>query len=259
MKQISIVIATWNAAKTLSNCLDSIKTQLTDEIEIIIIDGGSTDDTNKIIASYGNIVSYTISEKDKGIYDAWNKGIKVANGKWIAFIGADDILLPKAMNSYLEAIHTTQDIDTYDYICAHNDFVDMKGKLLKILGNAPKWSIMRRTMAAAHVASLHNKKNLFETVGKYDLSFKICADYEMLLRKKNHLKYLMLNVHIARMKVGGMSFSTNAIKEAYLIRKKHQTVPSIINWILFFRDWTAYNFFIIRKQLFGGVLNESSQ
>lgn len=159
---ISIIIATFNAAKTLQRCLDSIVPQLTDEAELILVDGGSKDSTNEIIDSYGDKIAVHISEPDKGIYDAWNKGVKVAHGNWVAFIGADDTLLPNAIQNYLNAIRLTPVIDSYDYICAHNEYVDLNGKLLKVLGEKPVWSRMRKYMAAAHVASLHNKHNLLK-------------------------------------------------------------------------------------------------
>lgn len=249
---ISIVIATWNAEKTIKNCLDSIVSQLSDEIELIVIDGGSTDATPCIIKSYGEKVSYFISERDKGVYDAWNKGVMVARGRWIAFVGADDVLIPGALNEYLKVIHSEQNIDSYDYICAHNEFVDMNGKVLKVVGTAPKWSLMRKRMPAAHVASLHNKENLFNKIGMYDLAFKICADYELLLRKKNNLKYFFMTSHIARMRVGGISFSVRAIKETFYIRRKHQSVNFFFNVLLFFRDIALFEFFILRNKILGG-------
>lgn len=249
---LSVVIATYNAERTLIACLNSIVPQLTNECELIIIDGGSKDGTCEIIKSYNEQISYTISGPDKGIYDAWNKGIKAANGKWISFIGADDVLLPGAIEAYLNAIKNTPDIDSYDYICAHNEHVDAKGKLLKVMGEEPKWSIMRERMAPAHVASLHNKKNLFDTIGYYDYEhFYICADYELLMRKRNHLKYLMLPDRIARMKVGGMSFSTKAIKETYNIRKKHHSISAPMNAFLYMRDVIAFKLFIMRNRLRG--------
>lgn len=251
---ISIIIATYNAAKTLQRCLDSIIPQLTDETELILVDGGSKDNTNQIIDSYGDKISVHISEPDKGIYDAWNKGVKSAHGDWVMFIGADDLLLPNAIQSYSEAIRSTSNADEYDYICAHNEYVDMKGKLLKILGEKPVWSKMRRGMVAAHVASLHNRHNLFEMIGGYNLDFKICADYELLLRKKSKLKSLMIPAHIARMTVGGMSFSTKAIIESYKIRKLHHSLPSFINKLYFLRDWIAFKLFIFRKSITGGAL-----
>lgn len=251
---ISIIIATYNASKTLKTCLDSIVPQLCSGTELIIVDGGSKDNTNDIIKSYGDNVSVHISEPDKGIYDAWNKGVALSHGDWIMFIGADDILLPNAVGTYLNTIKNTADIDSYDYICAHNEYVDFEGKLLKIMGNEPRWSNMRRGMAAAHVASLHNKKNLFDKIGGYNLNFKICADYELLIRKKQNLKYLFIPSHIAKMKVGGMSFSTKAIIEAYKIRKLHHSLPHLINESYFLRDWVAYHLFIIRKSILGSKL-----
>ena len=244
---ITIIIATYNAEKTLNRCLNSIIPQLTEECELIIIDGNSKDKTNEIIKSYKESVAYYISEPDKGIYDAWNKGINAAKGKWIAFIGADDILLPNALQKYLSFIKKTPNIDSYDYICAQNEYVDNKGKLLMILGNQPEWKFMRKKMVAAHVASLHNKQNLFEINGGYDLSYKICADYELLVRKKNKLKYLFIPTHIARMQAGGMSLSTKAVIETYKIRQKHNTLPSLLNRFYFIKDWMLYKLFILRK------------
>ena len=252
----SIITVNYNDAHGLKETIDSVISQTCHDYEYIIIDGGSTDGTCGIIKSYSEHISYTVSEPDKGIYDAWNKGVKMAKGKWIAFIGADDVLLPNAIKAYNDAILKTKDIDEYDYICAHNEYVDLNGRILKILGEEPKWSVMKKEMAPAHVASLHSKKNLFDTIGDYDYeNFHICADYELLMRKKDKLKYLMLPFHIARMKVGGMSFSTKAIKESYRIRKYHHSLPIVINELQLLRDWFAYKFFIIRKSLIGCKIN----
>ena len=248
---ISIIIATYNASKTLKTCLDSIVPQLCSGTELIIVDGGSKDNTNDIIKSYGDKVSVHISEPDKGIYDAWNKGVALSNGDWIMFIGADDILLPNAINTYLNTIKNTENIDSYDYICAHNEYVDQEGRLLKILGKKPIWSEVRFKMTMAHVASLHNKKNLFDMIGDYNLKYKICADYELLMRKKNDLRSIFINVRIARMKVGGMSFSIKAIKETYKIRKLYSSLPIFMNELYFVRDVLAFYCFIFRKRISG--------
>ncbi len=246
-KTISIIIATYNAEKTLQNCLNSISLQKTKDTELLIIDGKSKDNTINIIASNKSLIDFYISEPDKGIYDAWNKGIQKATGKWIMFIGADDILLPDALTQYFNIINNTPNIESYDYICANNEFIGANGKVLKIMGEAPSWNKMRRYMAAAHVASLHNKKNLFDKVGLYNLEYKICADYELLIRKKNKLNFLFNPIHIAQMKVGGMSFSTKAIIETYFIRKKHQSVSPILNILLFLRDWLGFKIFILKN------------
>lgn len=254
MIEISIIIATYNAAKTLKTCLDSIVPQLSNECELILVDGGSKDGTNKIIDSYGDKISVHISEPDKGIYDAWNKGVRHAKGQWVAFIGADDRLLPNALSAYLKVIHETNDINGYDYICARNEYVDQNGRTLKVLGEDASWNKMRRYMSCAHVASLHNKHNLFETIGGYNLDFHICADYELLLRKRNQLKSKFIPTHIAQMEAGGMSFSTKAIIETFRIRKLHHSIPSVINCLLFLRDWLGFKFFVLRKTVGGAKL-----
>jgi len=91
--KISIIIVTYNAAKTLQACLDSIYRQKYPAIEIVLIDGKSTDGTVDIIQHNAYKLGYWISEKDAGIYDAINKGVKSATGQWLYFLGADDELL----------------------------------------------------------------------------------------------------------------------------------------------------------------------
>ena len=229
----------------MSRCLDSIVNQLTDETELILVDGGSTDSTNEIIESYGNKVTIHISEKDNGIYDAWNKGIQLSRAPWISFIGADDVLLPMALSRYLDVIHKSPSVESYDYICAFNKYVDENENEVAPIGGVPEWPIFRKRMNAAHVASLHNKKNLFETIGYYDTSFKICADYELLLRKKNKLKYIFIPKYIVGMQIGGVSFSTRAILETYHIRQKHSGLSAWENKFLFIRDWSAFKVYCI--------------
>lgn len=245
---ITIIIATFNAEKYLHNCLNSIIPQLNSDVELIIIDGESKDGTIKIIQNNQQYIKYWISEPDKGIYDAWNKGVRVANGEWIMFIGADDELLPNAICKYLNLLNS-KDFSSFDYISAQNEFINEYNQLLKLVGKGAEWRLMRKGNSAAHVASLHHKKNLFSKVGYYNLDFKICADYEILLRKNSNLKSYFLQSKIAKMKVGGMSFSTKAIKECYEIRKLHNTIFPFFNLFLYCRDYFAFKVFKFRKFL----------
>ena len=240
----SIISATYNAATTLNDLVQSILPQKTENVELIIVDGGSTDDTVNIIKSYGSIVDYYITEKDNGIYDAWNKGIKVAKGQWIMFVGADDVLLPNTIENYNQLILNCKDKDV-DYISGKVCYVNDNGKIMKLLGSECSWNKMRKGMCAAHVASLHNS-NLFDEVGLYDLKFKICGDYELLLRKKEKLKSLFLNKTVAQMKSGGMSFSFAAIIETYQIRKTRQSLSRIQNVFIFIRDIVGYYLFRLK-------------
>lgn len=247
-KSISIIAATYNAESCLENLIASLIPQKNNEVEFIIIDGSSTDNTLEIIRKHKSYIDFWKSEPDKGIYDAWNKGINVAKGEWIMFLGADDELLPDSINKYLNLL-ASKDLSSFDYISAQNEYVNDDGKLIKLLGKGAEWRLLRKGNSAAHVGSLHNKMNLFREVGDYNLNYKICADYEILLRKNKNLKSYFLDAKIAKMKVGGMSFSVKAIKEAFEIRKQHQTISCYCNYYLFLRDCLAFEIFKLRKRI----------
>lgn len=89
---ISLIIVTYNAARHLRSCLDRVKQQNCSNLQLIIIDGGSKDQTIDIINEYGDLVDHWVSEPDNGIYDAMNKGIGYVKGDWVLFLGADDLL-----------------------------------------------------------------------------------------------------------------------------------------------------------------------
>ena len=113
----SIIIATFNSDKTLSATLDSLLKQTYNKFEVIIVDGLSNDNTLAIIKEYeekflqANINYILLSEKDSGIYDAWNKGLKKVNSNWIAFLGSDDTYYPNALEMYNEAINNSENIN----------------------------------------------------------------------------------------------------------------------------------------------------
>ena len=126
-KIISIIIATYNAAYTIERCLCSIISQKTDDIELIIIDGASKDQTIAIIEQYKDSIDVFFSEPDQGIYDAWNKGIKASNGEWIMFVGADDQLISGALSSYLSFLSDCSK-ENADIVTAKAVVIDDKGK-----------------------------------------------------------------------------------------------------------------------------------
>lgn len=253
MIEISIIIATFNAAKTIKSCIESILSQKNYNVELIIIDGLSSDDTIEIINSYKSEIDYLLSECDSGVYHAWNKGISIAKGNWIMFIGADDVLLPNSISEILQfiALNKKRDID---YISAKNIYIDVKDNFIKIIGEEFLWSKMKTVMCVAHVGSLHNR-NLFNEVGLYSMKYKICADYDLLLRKKNQLRALFINTEIAKMKIGGMSFSLNALIEVFKIRRAHSTLPFVFNLLYFLKDFFLFYTFIPRKNLYNYFYN----
>lgn len=238
MKKISLIIATYNAEKTLLRCLDSIITQKSDEIELIIIDGASQDNTISIINDYSQVVDYHISEPDNGIYDAWNKGVKAATGDWIMFLGADDLLLPHFFSTYLSLI-ASKDMSKYDIISAKSKLVNNKGVYLRSFGKNYDWTSFRKVMDISHGSTLHNRK-LFDEIGYFDTNIKICADYDFLLRKKMNAYFLDKEMIV--MQVGGMSYSYQGLKDAFKVRKKNNSVLLVYNYIIWIRGIIGFSF-----------------
>ena len=250
-KKITIIIATYNASSTLKRCLESILDQKTSDCELIIIDGDSSDSTLEIIKSFGDEIDVLISEPDNGIYDAWNKGINVSQGKWIMFLGADDQLFPNALSNYLHLLSSDKVVAEVDYICGRNELLDNDGNVLKVFGEPPNWNRLKKNMVAAHVASLHNKHLLFDKVGKFNTQYNICADYELLLRKGRNLKFYFHPVKIAQMAAGGVSFSAKAIHETYQVRRDSKSLPFILNTLMLWVNLIAFYIFLARKKIMG--------
>ncbi len=245
--KISIIIATYNAQKRLGRCLDSILSQKTDDVELIIIDGGSKDQTRSIIEDYKSIVDYSISEKDDGIYHAWNKGVKIAKGDWIMFLGADDCLTPGAIRKIMQYLSSIN-YDECDYVSAKINYLDEQGQLIKIIGKAWCWMEFRNKMTVAHVGSLHSRM-LFNEIGLFDTNYKICADYELLMRKKENLRACFMNEVIASMEFGGVSLSTAAIYETLKICNTYSNNNLIVKLYLLIRKLSEFYFFLLRYRI----------
>lgn len=209
---ISIIIATFNADKFLKNCLDSIIPQISKNIELIIIDAGSKDGTVDIIKNYNEYITFWISEPDKGIYDAWNKGVLASSGDWIMFIGADDQLLPGALEKYAGFMSKLPSIDEVDYISSRMEMVDLSGRSIRVKGWAWEWPLFLKDMTVAHPGSLHSKR-LFDQYGLFDISYKITGDYELLLRPREKLKAVFFDEITVLMQEGGASDSLKALLE----------------------------------------------
>lgn len=235
--EISIIIATYNADRTLERCLLSIIPQITNECELIIIDGGSRDTTPALIEQYKKNISYTISERDEGVYDAWNKGLRKSCGKWIMFVGADDILCQSAIQRYLSFIKNS--LVEYDFISGRIESIAQDGKFIAYTGKRWDFEKCCINMDVTHVASLTNRK-LFDEVGLFDIRYKICGDYQFLLRKGRTLNAAFINEVIAKMPIGGISFSQKALKEQ--IKAKHETAK--ISWVL------CYSIYLFQLLLF---------
>jgi glycosyltransferase involved in cell wall biosynthesis len=237
--KLSIIIATFNAEKYLTSCIDSILKEKTVSVELIIIDGGSSDATVEIVKGYAEKIDFFLTESDKGVYDAWNKAIGVAKGEWLTFIGSDDVVFPGSLRIILETIESVQ--DNTDFIFSNAQIVSNTGKTVGYRGKAYVFDEFKKGMTISHVFSLHRKR-VFTNQGLFDLNYKICADYEFLMRYQNNLVSIFLPIVSVTMMIGGMSFSKEAIKESYRIRRRYRynfllldLLYSLIAYLGFFR------------------------
>jgi len=208
---ISIIIAVFNGEKTLNCTIESLISQSYKHIQLIIVDGASTDRTVDIIRNNMSSIDHFISEPDSGIYDAWNKGLKKARGEWVAFLGAGDIYLSSALENYVKFICDNNFYDV-DLISSQVELIE-NGLPIKVIGKRWDWSIFRRYMNIAHVGALHNI-NLFKKYGNFNSTYKICGDYEFLLRANNELNAKFIKLTTAQMLSGGVSSGLHSLWEA---------------------------------------------
>lgn len=203
---ISIIIAVFNGAKTLQQCIDSVAQQTYQHRELIIIDGGSKDGTVDLLrANQGNI-TYWISEPDNGIYSAWNKGLLQTKGEWICFVGADDYLWDAQV---LERMVARMVMMPADIRVAFGQIMllDKDGGNLYSIGE-PWQKVKERfkqVMCIPHPGTMH-RRSLFEQHGNFDESFRIAGDYELLLRELKTAEALFVpDVILIAMRHGGVS------------------------------------------------------
>lgn len=203
---ISIITATFNAANDFALTARSIREIYSADFEWIIIDAGSTDGTLDQIKNNNDIITYWSSKPDKGIYDAWNKGLTYAQSDWVLFIGAGDIVLDLLpFLSFITSIHN----EPFSYLVIYQNIsvINARGEYLFVKGM--DWQKVKRNfkqvMSLPHQGVLHHRR-LFELYGVFDTSFKIAGDYEFLFRHlKDNPAYYIDGKPVVAMRTGGIS------------------------------------------------------
>ncbi|MFI3297293.1 MAG: glycosyltransferase family 2 protein [bacterium] len=209
--KISIITATYNSGSTLRDTIESVLNQTYKDIEYLIVDGASTDNTLKIAQEYKPYFKgkmRIISEPDKGIYDAMNKGITAATGDVIGILNSDDFY---TSNNILVKIKNVFEMNEVDAVYGDIHFVDNDNlnRCVRYYSskNFRPWK-MRMGYMPAH-PSFYCKKEVYNKYGVFDCSFKIGADFENLLRfifvNKIKTKYVALDC--VTMRTGGVSTS----------------------------------------------------
>lgn len=206
---ISIITATFNSAKTLKDTIQSVLRQTNKDFEYLIIDGGSTDETIDIVKSYESEFSGRlkwVSEKDQGIYDAMNKGIKMASGDVVGILNSDDYFTSDDILQTVDNAFKSHEIDAI-YGDIHFIRDGAPDKCVRYYSSrmfSPFW--LRFGFMPAH-PSFYCKREVFEKAGLYSLDYKIGADYEMTVRlfKRHKIKSLYVNKDFVTMRTGGAS------------------------------------------------------
>jgi glycosyltransferase involved in cell wall biosynthesis len=204
--KVSIITVTYNSEAYLEQTIRSVLSQRYEDIEYIIVDGGSTDNTKNIISAYQNKISRFISEKDNGIYDALNKGLAMAGGDIIGILHSDDFFTHETViKTVVQTFKDTQADAVYANLC----YVDAENTS-KIIRKWHSGSYVPNSFLYGWMPphpTFFVKKSVYRQFGHFNLNFKTSADYELMLRfiHKHQIKLSYLNEYIVYMRVGGQS------------------------------------------------------
>ncbi|QXV67026.1 glycosyltransferase [Mucilaginibacter sp. 21P] len=234
---VSIITVCYNSAATIEDSIKSVLSQNYANIEYIIIDGNSKDDTLQIVQRYSDKINVIVSEPDKGLYDAMNKGIKLATGDIIGILNSDDIYCSNTIITEIAQEFVERNVDLlYGNITYFKD--DPEIKVRTWLAKPYYGNFFDNGDVAPH-PSLFVKKHVYDKIGVYFPDFKITSDYEFMMRalKINKYKSYHLNKFIVNMRMGGESTKSfkNIVrgnKEIILSWKMNGVKPPLYFWPL---------------------------
>ena len=230
--KVSIITVVYNNVNTLRETIESVLQQDYADIEYIIVDGNSSDGTIELIHSYSSRIHKFVTEKDNGLYDAINKGIKMASGDIIGLLHSDDLFFStSAISQIVEAFQH----NIVDSVYSDLHYVD-KTDTWKVVRNWRSGSYQKERFLRGWMPphpTFYVKRNIYEAYGLYDTDFKSAADYELMLRylyKYSISTYYIKNT-LVKMRVGGesnrsLSNRIRANQEDYTAWKKNNLSPN---------------------------------
>lgn len=225
--KISVITVCRNSEKTIGETIESVAVQDYPHREYIVVDGKSTDDTMSIINDHRSTISTVLSEPDGGIYDAMNKGLRLATGDVIGFLNSDDVYVDSSVLSSVAKAFAQYDVDA-----CYGDLIYVdKGDTSKVVrywrsGNYQP-GLFRRGWMPAH-PTFFVRREIYEKYGGFDVDYKIQSDFELTMRflDVHGVRSVYLPVTMIRMRMGGVTNNSmlNVVKgniEAYRACKKH--------------------------------------
>lgn len=214
--RISVITVVRNGASVITDCIESVLAQQIDGLEYIIIDGASTDGTLEIISRYENVISLCVSEPDCGLYDAMNKGLARARGEFIHFLNADDRYVTHDTLRRL-----LPQLDAGSVCHAQMLYVEASGRQ-RLLGEPYN---RRRELQASRMPQpvMFVPRYMYDAVGPFDISYRIAADYEMVLRLTQRFPARFIAQPVTVMKAGGLSYQRPdlAFRESMCVARRH--------------------------------------
>ena len=210
--KISIITVSWNSQETIKDTIDSVLSQTYQNIEYIIIDGASIDGTVKIVQSYGDKITKFVSEPDKGLYDAMNKGVALATGNIIGMLNSDDLYIDKfAIEKVVKEFSEKQIDSVYaDLVYVKSENLDKTVRYY----DSSKFNLLKFAYGwmPAH-PTFFVKKKVYEKYGVFRTDLKIAADFDMLIRflYTHKISYSYMQDVLVKMRIGGISTSFSSI------------------------------------------------
>lgn len=225
--KISIITAVFNKREFIEGCIKSVISQDYKDIEYILIDGGSTDGTMEVVNKYSDKITIVISEKDRGIFDALNKGVRIATGDYVGFLHSDDIY---SNNGVIGKVADLLSVSGSDSLYGDLEYVSKRNtdKVIRYwkAGGYKKNAFMNGWMPPH--PTLFIRKQAYDKYGYFDTSLKVAADYELTLRflYKNNISAVYLPDVLIKMRLGGNSNRnitniTRKMKEDYIACRRY--------------------------------------
>ena len=206
--KISIITIVYNRRHCIAHCIQSVLDQTYPDVEHIIIDGGSTDGTQEEIEKYRDKLAYYISEKDEGVFDAYNKGIKNATGDIVGVLNSDDFFFD---SDTLQKVAEAFKASGADLVYAKGLFVDQEHteRIKRVYSSKP---FNKRFLFYGWIplhTTIFVRREIFSTHGVYNDGYTIASDYEISLRwfSNNELEKYFLDEWVVKMRLGGLSTS----------------------------------------------------
>lgn len=231
---ISVITVVRNGEAIIDECIGSVIAQKIHGLEYIVIDGASTDGTLAKIRGWGDAISIVVSEVDKGLYDAMNKGLRLARGRHIHFLNADDrYVAPDTLRQFLPRL----DEET---VCYGAMIYQEKDGRQRRLGSSFSWE---RELMESHIPqpTLFVPARLYREVGEFDLKYRIAADYDMVLRLARRFPVRFVDQPVTLMMAGGVSYTQmgRTFNEATRVSISHGR-PVIAAYITYLRHMLTW-------------------